>query len=160
MLNIEGMSYEINEIHKNFLIVGGTQEFDKGLLFPHNIVYDGEDMSLPFAQNIMNQLRKDSKLLSNVQVLSRFGVNNEYAILYFDCKDIIHIPEYKSSLKENIIYQGKIIAKTQNSTIIATNGCFGYIDDPIDKEIDDVINVVITQNARNKFGFCRLSVVQ
>lgn len=158
MLNIEGMSYEINEIHKNFLIIGGTPEFDKGLLFPHNIVYDGEDMSLPFAQNIMNQLRKDSKLLSNVQVLSRFGVNNEYAILYFDCKDIIHIPEYKSSFKENIIYQGKIIAKTQNSTIIATNGCFGYIDDPIDKEIDDVINVVITQNARNKFGFCRLSV--
>ena len=47
MFSKEDMSYKVNEAHQNFLIIDGEPEFSKGLLFPHNIIFDGEEMSLP-----------------------------------------------------------------------------------------------------------------
>lgn len=158
MFNKEDMSYKVNESHQNFLIIDGEPEFSKGLLFPHNIIFDGEEMSLPFAMSIMKQLRKDTSLLKGLKVITRFGLNLEHAILLYDCKDLLHIPDYETSLSENTIYKGKVIAKTNNSTIIAINGCYGYVDETNDKELGDIINIAITRSNKNKFGFCRFSV--
>ena len=158
MFSKEDMSYKVNEAHQNFLIIDGEPEFSKGLLFPHNIIFDGEEMSLPFAMSIMKQLREDTSLLKELKVITRFGANQEHAILSYDCKGILHIPDYETTLSENTIYKGKVIAKTNNSTIITVNGCYGYVDEPNDNELDNIINVAIIRNCRNKFGFSRFSI--
>ncbi len=158
MFSKEDMSYKVNEAHQNFLIIDGEPEFSKGLLFPHNIIFDGEEMSLPFAMSIMEQLREDTSLLKELKVITRFGSNQEHVILSYDCKGILHIPDYDTTLSENTIYKGKVIAKTNNRTIIAVNGCYGYLDEPNDNELDNIINVTIIRNCRNKFGFSQFSI--
>lgn len=152
------MNYNVNEAYQNFLIIDGEPDFYKGLLFPHNIVFDGQEMSLPFALNVIEKIREDNSLLKEIKIISRFGKKQECAILLYDCKEMLHTPDDETSLTENTIYKGKIIAKTNNSAIISVNGFYGYIDEPNDKELGDIISVAMTRKNRNRFGFSRFSV--
>ena len=147
------MSYKVTEIHQNFLILEGGAEFSTGLLYLHNIYFDREEMSLPFAKDIMKRLQKNTSLLKNLRILKRFGTNDEFALLSYDCKNLISVPNATTKLSENTIYKGRVIAKTINSAIISVNGCFGYIDGPNAKNIDDTISVAIIKNIETKFGF-------
>lgn len=147
------MSYKVSEIHQNFLILEGGAEFSIGLLYLHNIYFDGEEMSLPFAKDIMKRLQKNTSLLKNIRILKRFGTNDEYALLSYDCKNLINAPSTTTKLSENTIYKGIVIAKTINSAIISVNGCFGYVDGPNAKNIEDTISVAIIKNCESQFGF-------
>lgn len=152
------MNYIISEVSRNFIIIDGKTEFRKGLLFPHNIVYDGMEMSLPFSLQIMKKLQVDNSLLDGIKIISRFGDNKDNAILLYDCKEILHAPNYETTLSENCVYKGKVIAKTSTFAIIAVNGCYGYVDEPNDKEFGDIMSVVITRKNKNRFGFSRFCI--
>lgn len=154
------MKYSILETHHNFLIISGNQDFYKGVLFPYNIVFDGEEMSLPFTINIMQKLCDDTSLLDNVEIISRFGEKKEYAILQYDCKDILYTHNDETILSENTTYKGKIIAKTGNTLIINVNGFFGFIDEQTENDIDDIIDVTLIQNFKNRFGFSRFCIAK
>ena len=53
------MNRKISEVLPNFIIINGEPEFSYGILFPHNIVYDGEEISLPFAKEIIKNILKE-----------------------------------------------------------------------------------------------------
>ena len=52
------MSINIINSSKNFLILQNNEGFEYGLLFPHNIVFEGEDMSVVFSNAILNKIRE------------------------------------------------------------------------------------------------------
>lgn len=100
------MKYRITDILPNYLIVNGEPEFCHGLLFPHNIVFQGEEISLPFATSIMERIRANESLLDNIQVLSRFGNDERDAILTFDCKNVFAELYLDEKLKKELSTMG------------------------------------------------------
>lgn len=151
------MKYKIVDILSNYIIVSGEPEFRHGLLFPHNIVFQGEEISLPFASSIMEDIRTNQSLLDNIQVLSRFGDDEKDAILVFDCKDIFKKLHLDEKLKEETIYNGIILAKTFNNTVIGVNGHYGFIPKIITGQVDEQIAVSVVVNSINNFGFCQFA---
>lgn len=147
------MSYKIEQIYNNIMIIDGGQMFSKGLLFPYNITFHDEEVSLPFALDIMNKLRVDESLLKNIKILSKFGTDSKYAMLTFDCEELIGSQVYDIRLTENTTYNAKILAKTQNSTVVSVNGYFGYIEGPIPQNLDDFVAVTLSKHNPNRFGF-------
>ena len=99
------MNRKISEVLPNFIIINGEPEFSYGILFPHNIVYDGEEISLPFAKEIIKNILKEELYLSDLYIISRFGKDNNNAILGYDCKNFFKdaYDENEIQLKENII---------------------------------------------------------
>lgn len=152
------MKCKICEAHQNFLIIEGEQDFVKGLLFPHNIVFDGEDMSLPFAMSIMKHLRENDSLLNDLKIIDHFGLEKEHVILSYDCRDLLNKSNYEKPLVENQRYKGRVIAKTKYSTIIAVNGYYGYVDGINNIELDAIVYVAITRECRNRFGFYKFCI--
>ena len=154
------MNRKISEVLPNFIIINGEPEFSYGILFPHNIVYDGEEISLPFAKEIIKNILKEELYLSDLYIISRFGKDNNNAILGYDCKNFFKdaYDENEIQLKENIIYKGTIIAKTLSETIVSLNGQYGYIKGIIEADINENISVSIIDKAKNKFGFCRFAI--
>lgn len=153
------MSLKIEETHNNFLIVKGVGLFVRGLLFPHNIVYDGTEISLPFAMDVMRRLREDESLLTNVGIVSRFGDDDENAIISFDCKAIYDIPENEMPFSDNMIYEGKIVAKTRTATVVSVNGYYGFIDTPTEKKIDETVCVTVMQKSNGRLNFSQFCIV-
>lgn len=157
------MSRKISEVLPNFIIVNGEPEFSYGILFTHNIVYDGEEISLPFAKEVIKNILKNEELyLADLYIISRFGIDNNNAILGYDCKSFFRdaYGENDIQLKENIVYRGTIIAKTLSETIISLNGQYGYIKGITEENIDANIPVSIIEKAKNKFGFCRFAIAK
>lgn len=152
------MPYQLKTSPHNFLIVEGIDKYKKGILFPFNITFDEGEISLPFAMHVLNEIRDNSALLNNVKIMSYFGENKEFAILAFDCKDIMETTHPEVPLVDNVVYKGKIIAKTKRSTIISVNGFYGYTNEATDKELEESINVTVTRNTENKLSFCKLCI--
>lgn len=151
------MKYRITDILPNYLIVNGEPEFCHGLLFPHNIVFQGEEISLPFATSIMERIRANESLLDNIQVLSRFGNDEKDAILIFECKNIFTELHLDEKLKKGTIYNGIVLAKSFNNTVIGVNGHYGFIPGIIAAQVDEQIAVSVVVNSTNNMGFCQFA---
>src|SRR5574344_1584082 len=105
------MSRRIKGNNNNYLIVESDSEFFEGLLFPYNITYHGEEVSLPFSIGVFNQIISDNELLNGLTVLSSFGDKNQYAILGFDFEKIQTSVYLGDELVENVMYDAQIISK-------------------------------------------------
>jgi len=151
------MKYRITNVLSNYIIVDGDPEFRYGLLFPHNIVFQGEEISLPFASSIMERIRANQSLLDNIQVLSRFGNDERDAILFFDCKYMFKELRLDEKLKKGAIYNGIVLAKSFDNTVIGVNGHYGFIPRIITAQVDEQIAVSVVVNSSNNFGFCQFA---
>lgn len=149
------MKYTIIEKLKNFIIIGCDGKFQKGLLFPFNITFKGNTISLPFAMDILRTIENKISLLDEVQVLSTFGPNDEFAILEFDCESILGLIPAGEPLAKNTIYEATVLAKTAYSTILEVNGYYGYISDIVMAEVEEAIKVVVVTTANNKYSFSK-----
>lgn len=152
------MSHIVNMSPQNFLIVEGNKEYEKGILFPFNITFDEGEVSLPFALHVLNELKGNIKMLESAKVISYFGDKKQFANLSFECKNMMQTTHPESPLLENVVYQGKVIAKTKRATIISVNGFYGYTDKVTDKDLEDSIYVTVTRSAANKVSFCSFCI--
>lgn len=149
------MKYTILEKLENFFIIGSDGGFKKGLLFPHNITYKGDSISLPFAMDVLRKIEKEDYLLNNVSVLSTFGPANNFAILGCDCEPLLSTYSDNEPLSTNIIYEATVLAKTDTCTILGINGHYGYLSNIVIQQIGEPIKVMVVTVANNNYSFCK-----
>ena len=83
----------ITETKHNFIIVEGDNRFSSAILFPHNIHYKGNPISLPFSLSLMEEVKRNPSLLNKCTVVSNFGQDKQYALLALDW-DLHNISEW------------------------------------------------------------------
>jgi hypothetical protein len=150
------MKYTILEKLKNFIIIGSDDGFKKGLLFPHNITYKGDSISLPFAMDVLKRIEKEDYLLNDVYVLSTFGPANDFAILGCDCEPLLSMySDNDEPIATNTIYEATILAKAGTCTILGVNGHYGYLSNIVIQEIGETINVMVVTITSNNYFFCK-----
>lgn len=150
------MKYTILEKLKNFIIIGSDDGFKKGLLFPHNITYKGDSISLPFAMDVLKRIEKEDYLLNEVYVLSTFGPANDFEILGCDCEPLLSMySDNDEPLATNTIYEATILAKAGTCTILGVNGHYGYLSNIVIQEIGETINVMVVTITSNNYSFCK-----
>lgn len=154
------MSYTISEVRSNYVIVDGKPDFSKGLLFPHNILFRGEAVSLPFALNLMDRLREEKELVGKCTILSRFGADAKNVLLALDFENFLeNTIHLENNLKENKVYTGTVLAQCYGTTVVSVDGHFGYIEGIITAQVDDKISVSLVDKSSSKLNFCRFAEV-
>ena len=147
----------------NFLILEGGEEFVHGILFPHNIVFNGEEISVLFSNAILNKIRSRQINLesnANLTIQSRFGKEEENAVLAYDCKDDFGELDFGDTLEKGKIYTATVLAISSGRIIVGVNGHYGYISSVCDVSIDDEITVEVISPSHNKFTFSQFALVE
>lgn len=147
----------ISETKQNFIIVKGDHRFSSAILFPHNIHYKGNPISLPFSLSILENVKHNQSLLEKCTISSQFGGNNTFALLSLDCSDVVEGVSVENTLAPNKIYRGEVIAKCFETSIVSVNGQFGFIDGPIEEEIGDIIHISPLEIGNSKLDISRFS---
>lgn len=147
----------ISETKQNFIIIEGDHRFSSAILFPHNIHYKGNPISLPFSQSILEEVKHNQSLLEKCTINSRFGDNQTFALLELDCSDVVKGVSIENKLVSNKIYRGEVIAKCFGTSIVSVNGQFGFIDEPIEEEIGDTIHISPIEVGDSKLDISRFS---
>lgn len=149
----------ISDVNHNYIIVEGIENFTSGLLFPHNIHYNGHPIGLPFSMSLMKEVIKNQALLENCTVISSFGHNGRFALLALDCVTIIKGVSLENTLLSNKNYKGIVIANDGMSTIVSVNGQYGFIDGPVEEQVGDSILVSPVELGTSKLEITRFSRV-
>lgn len=123
----------ISEVNHNYIIIEGIGHFESGLLFPHNIHYNGHPISLPFSMSLMDEVKRNQSLLDNCNVISSFGHDGRFALLELDCANIIKGVSLENTLLPDKSYKGCVIANDGMSTIVSVNGQYGFIEGPVEE---------------------------
>lgn len=155
--------FSIKNTQSNFLILEGDKDFMYGILFPHNIVCNGEEISVLFSNAILNKIRLGQINLesnTNLIVQSRFGQNDENAILLYDCKDDFGELDLGDNLEKGKIYNATVLAISTSRIIVGVNGNYGYISASCNLNIDDEITVEVISPAPNKFTFGQFALAE
>lgn len=155
--------FSIKNTQSNFLILEGDKDFMYGILFPHNIVCNGEEISVLFSNAILNKIRLGQINLesnTNLIVQSRFGQNDENAILLYDCKDDFGELDLGDNLEKGKIYNATVLAISTGRIIVGVNGNYGYISASCNLNIDDEITVEVISPAPNKFTFGQFALAE
>ena len=147
----------ITETKHNFIIVEGDNRFSSAILFPHNIHYKGNPISLPFSLSLMEEVKRNPSLLNKCTVVSNFGQDKQYALLALDCSDVIKNASVENALRLNKIYKGEVIAKVFGTSIISVNGQFGFIESPIVEGIGESIHISPVEGSSSKLDIARFS---
>lgn len=148
------MKYRILNTLPNYIIVEGEPDFRYGLLFLHNIVFRGKEMSLPFASSIIERIRKDQSLLDKISIKSWFNEHKD-AILTLECEEFYKGLDLTGCLEYGKTYDGTVLAQSMNYIIIGVNGHYGFIEGVTTYQIDEHIQVTPTDDMTNIFGFYR-----
>lgn len=147
----------------NFLILEGIEGFTYGILFPQNIVFNGEEISVLFSNAILKKIRTDQiNLVSNpnLTIQSKVGNGEETAILMYDCKDDFIELDFGDKLEKGKIYKATVLASSSGRIIAGVNGHYGYISSPSNLDIDDEITVEVIVPSRNKFTFSQFALAE
>lgn len=150
----------ISEVNHNYIIVEGIDNFTSGLLFPHNIHYNGHPISLPFSMSLIEEVKRNQSLLENCTVISSFGHNGRFALLALDCSTIIKGVSIENTLLPNKNYKGIVIANNDTSTIVSVNGHYGFIEGPVEEQIGDIIHISPVELGSSKLEITRFSRVK
>lgn len=156
-LNSEEMY--ISEVNHNYIIIEGIDSFTSGLLFPHNIHYQGHPIGLPFSMSLMEEVKRNQSLLENCTVISSFGHDGRFALLALDCVNLIKGVSLENTLLPNKNYKGTVIANDGTSTIVSVNGQYGFIEGPVEEQVGDSIHVSPVELGSSKLEITRFSRV-
>lgn len=147
----------------NFLIIEGSKDFEHGILFPHNVVFNGAEISVLFSNAILNKIRTGQINLEsniNLTIQSRFGQNEENAILMYDCKDDFGELDFGDNLEKGKVYYATVMAISPGRIIAGVNGHYGYIYAISNLNIDDEVAVEVITPSPNKFTFGQFALVE
>lgn len=155
--------FNIKNSPNNFLILEGDKDFMQGILFPHNIVFNGEEISVLFSNAILNKIRAGQIELEsnpNLTIQSRFGQNEENAILIYDCKDDFGELDFGDNLEKGKIYNVAVLAVSSGRIIVGVNGHYGYISTTRDFNVGDEMTVEVITPTKNKFTFGQFALAE
>lgn len=153
------MDYKIINSNPNYLLIKDGSAFEYGLLFPHNILFEGEEISIVFSLEILKRIKNNEiAIKENCSILSKFGENNQNAILLYDCKDDIEKLNQTVDFKKGEIYKGRVLGKSLNRVIVGINGHYGYFHYTSPVNLEDEIYVEVINPGKNVFTFSQFSL--